>query len=174
MRARTSRRRGPQRVWGCRSRRSGSGRRRRGGAPPPRRSSASRPQPRFASSSPRSPALLRRRPVHPSHRLADSPEWGVPAPATLRRLFPMRPVSVAIAAVPNPPLTTTSESLVESYRRLAEVFHHVLSEQSLDSLLDRIADPLSELVPYEGLSIYEADEARRLLIPVLARDQWAD
>src|SRR5690349_6020027 len=86
----------------------------------------------------------------------------------------MRPASAAIAAVPDPPITTTPESLVESYRRLAEVFHHVLSEQSLDSLLDRIADTLSELVPYEGLSIYEADEARRLLIPVLARDQWAD
>ncbi len=61
------------------------------------------------------------------------------------------------------------EALVESYRRLAEVFHEVLSEQSLDALLDRIAETLAELMPYEALHIYEADEARRELIPVLAR-----
>ena len=63
------------------------------------------------------------------------------------------------------------EALVESYRRLAEVFHHVLSEQSLDALLDRVADTLGELMPYEALHVYEADEARRELIPVLARSQ---
>ena len=31
------------------------------------------------------------------------------------------------------------DPLVESYRRLADVFHEVLSEQSLDDLLERIA-----------------------------------
>src|SRR6476661_9450448 len=61
------------------------------------------------------------------------------------------------------------EALVESYRRLAEVFHEVMSEQSLDALLDRIAVTLAELMPYEALHIYEADEARRELVPVLAR-----
>jgi diguanylate cyclase (GGDEF)-like protein len=64
--------------------------------------------------------------------------------------------------------------LVESYRRLAEVFHDVLSEQSLDNLLDRIADTLAELVPYDALHIYEADGARRELVPRLARTEWAD
>jgi diguanylate cyclase (GGDEF)-like protein len=63
------------------------------------------------------------------------------------------------------------EALVESYRRLAEVFHHVLSEQSLDALLDRIADTLADLMPYEALHIYEADENRRVLVPMLARTQ---
>ncbi len=67
-----------------------------------------------------------------------------------------------------------AEDLVESYRRLADVFHHVLSEQSLDALLDRVADTLAELVPYDALHIYEAHEARRVLIPVLARSEWAD
>jgi hypothetical protein len=38
------------------------------------------------------------------------------------------------------------EALVESYRRLAEVFHHVLSAESLDTLLDRIADTLGDLM----------------------------
>src|SRR5437588_12556049 len=63
------------------------------------------------------------------------------------------------------------EALVESYRRLAEVFHHVLSEQSLDTLLDRIADTLADLMPYEALHIYEANEDRRVLVPMLARTQ---
>jgi diguanylate cyclase (GGDEF)-like protein len=66
------------------------------------------------------------------------------------------------------------DALVESYRRLADVFHDVLGEQSLDALLDRIADALADLVPHDSLTIYEADEPRRLLIPVWARDKWAD
>ena len=66
------------------------------------------------------------------------------------------------------------DALVESYRRLADVFHDVLAEQSLDALLERIADALAELVPHDTLTIYEADEPRRMLIPVLARDEWAD
>jgi diguanylate cyclase (GGDEF)-like protein len=64
--------------------------------------------------------------------------------------------------------------LVESYRRLADVFHEVLAEQSLDALLDRIADALSDLIPHDSLTIYEADEPRRVLQPVWARDKWAD
>ena len=64
------------------------------------------------------------------------------------------------------------EALVESYRRLAEVFHHVLSEQSLDTLLERIADTLRDLVPYEELSVYEANEDARVLVPVLARGEY--
>jgi diguanylate cyclase (GGDEF)-like protein len=66
------------------------------------------------------------------------------------------------------------EALVESYRRLAEVFHDVLSEQSLDALLERIADTLAELVPYESATIYEADEERRVLVPMLARGNYVD
>jgi diguanylate cyclase (GGDEF)-like protein len=66
------------------------------------------------------------------------------------------------------------DALVESYRRLADVFHDVLAEQSLDALLDRIADALADLVPHDSLTIYEADEPRRVLTPVWARDKWAD
>ena len=63
---------------------------------------------------------------------------------------------------------------VEPYRRLAEIFHDVLSEQSLDALLERIADALAELIPYEDVHIYAADEVKRELYPVLARSKWAD
>jgi diguanylate cyclase (GGDEF)-like protein len=61
------------------------------------------------------------------------------------------------------------EVLVESYRRLAEVFHDVLAEQSLEAVLERIATTLSELMPFEALHVYEADEGRRELVPILAR-----
>ncbi|MGH2697953.1 MAG: diguanylate cyclase [Actinomycetota bacterium] len=63
---------------------------------------------------------------------------------------------------------------LDSYRRLADVFHHVLSEQSLDALLERIADTLKDLLQYDTLIIYTADEARRVLVPVLARDQYVE
>ncbi len=66
------------------------------------------------------------------------------------------------------------DSLVQSYRQLADVFHDILSEQSLDNLLERIADTLAELVPHDTLSIYQADEGQTVLIPVLARDTWAE
>ncbi len=66
------------------------------------------------------------------------------------------------------------EALVESYRRLAEVFHHVLSAESLDTLLDRIADTLRDLMPYEALHVYEADEEARELLPILARGEYED
>src|SRR5436190_3743036 len=66
-------------------------------------------------------------------------------------------------------------ALVESYRRLAAVFHDVLSEQSPEALLDRIADTLAELIPYQDMHIYEADEKRRELLPVFARSAaWAE
>jgi diguanylate cyclase (GGDEF)-like protein len=70
--------------------------------------------------------------------------------------------------------SSTSLALVESYRRLADVFHDVLSEQSLDALLERIADTVSELIPHDDLAFYEADEATRELRGVLARGDYAD
>jgi diguanylate cyclase (GGDEF)-like protein len=76
-------------------------------------------------------------------------------------------------ASPRPTLTRV-DTLVDSYRRLADVFHDVLSEQRLNSLLDRIADTLADLVPYDAFTIYQADETRRCLIPLMARDTWAD
>jgi len=66
-----------------------------------------------------------------------------------------------------------AESLVESYQLLADVFHDVLSEQSLDGLLDRIANALTRLIPYDDMHIYEVDMAKREMIPRLARSRWA-
>jgi len=92
----------------------------------------------------------------------------------------MRHLSAA-AAVPataqnghQEPAAARSEALVQSYRQLADVFHDILSEHSLDNLLERIADTLAELVPHDTLSFYQADEAQTILIPVFARDKWAE
>jgi diguanylate cyclase (GGDEF)-like protein len=63
---------------------------------------------------------------------------------------------------------TASSTLVESYRRLADVFHEVLSEQSLDLLLERVARTLDALVPNDGMTFYEADEGTRRLHAVFA------
>jgi diguanylate cyclase len=75
---------------------------------------------------------------------------------------------------PTVPEAPRADSLVQSYRQLADVFHDILSEHSLDNLLERIADTLADLVPHDTLSIYQADDAQSVLIPVLARDKWAE
>jgi diguanylate cyclase (GGDEF)-like protein len=74
---------------------------------------------------------------------------------------------------PRPAVSLVQASSAEPYRRLAEIFHDVLSEDDPRALLERIADTLAELIPYEDVHIYEADEARRELTPVLARSKWA-
>ncbi|HUG63713.1 MAG TPA: diguanylate cyclase [Gaiellaceae bacterium] len=79
-----------------------------------------------------------------------------------------------IGPTPRPHVSLIKAGDAEPYRRLAEIFHDVLSEQSLDALLERIADTLAELIPYEDVHIYEADESQRKLTPVLARSEWAD
>ena len=80
------------------------------------------------------------------------------------------PPSLTLAAPPD----EQEDALATSYRRLSDVFHDLLSEQSLDALLDRIFDAVSDLVPCDTLTIYQADEARRLLVPLTARDCWAE
>ncbi|MDQ3963809.1 MAG: GAF domain-containing protein [Actinomycetota bacterium] len=68
----------------------------------------------------------------------------------------------------------TSLTRPDSYERLSDVFHQLLSEQGLDAVLETIADHLGELVPVDSLTIYQANVAERMLVPVLARDQWAE
>jgi len=83
-------------------------------------------------------------------------------------------VSGAAHATPQSSSRAHPGGLIESYRRLADVFHEVLSEQTHSTVLERIADSLADVIPYDAFTIYQADEARRLLIPVMARDCWAD
>src|SRR5438105_1195044 len=63
---------------------------------------------------------------------------------------------------------------VESYKRLADVFHQLLAERELDTLLEQVAETLGDIVPYDTLTVYEAEEVARELVAVYARDRWAD
>ena len=109
---------------------------------------------------------LRRTPPGGPSRHMDEPARPVPDLGAPRIRL------VAADDVPTPGLGATASA--DSYRRLADVFHDLLSEQSLDSLLVRIADTLEEIVPYEALHIYEADEPKRHLVPALVRSDYAD
>jgi diguanylate cyclase (GGDEF)-like protein len=84
-----------------------------------------------------------------------------------------------VAPAKSPPAAPDAAShdafgTVASLRRLADIFHLVLSEQDLDRLLERIADALQDLVPYDALTIYEADPTERELVAVLTRDPYGD
>src|SRR5881392_4311326 len=92
----------------------------------------------------------------------------------MRHLFAAAAPAYPLDAGSGEPAAPRPETLVQSYRQLADVFHEILSEHTLDNLLERVADTLAELVPHDTLSIYQADEAQAVLIPVLARDKWAD
>ena len=95
-------------------------------------------------------------------------------PAAPPSMSLVTPRDEAGRAAPEPEHGGVNGTGVEPYRRLAEIFHDVLSEESLDALLERIADALADLVPYEDVHIYQADEAKRELTPVLARSKWAN
>jgi len=84
------------------------------------------------------------------------------------------PAAIAVAARGGGDDAAASLALVESYRRLADVFHDVLSEQSLDALLERIANTVGDLIPHDDLAFYEADEVTRKLRGVFARGEYAD
>src|SRR2546423_12517324 len=83
---------------------------------------------------------------------------------------PVRQLNL-IRAVPPP---APSAGGVESYKRLADVFHQLLAEQELDTLLEQVAATLAELVPYDTLTVYETEEPARELVAVYARDRWAE
>ena len=100
-----------------------------------------------------------------SDESVETPRMSDPAPKS-----PESPESIESPA--RPQMSLVSSGSAEPYRRLAEIFHDVLSEDNPTALLERIADTLAELIPYEDVHIYEADEAKRELIPVLARSKW--
>lgn len=76
--------------------------------------------------------------------------------------------------LPEDGVAPPAPELVESYRRLADIFHEVLAEESLEAVLVRIGDTLADLIPHDMLTIYEADEVHGILAPMLVRDEYAD
>ena len=82
----------------------------------------------------------------------------------------VRPTPLLRPLPEDAPLPTAVPELVDSYRRLADVFHEVLAEQSLDALLVRIADALHDLIPHDTLTIYDIQQPDTLLAPCHPRN----
>lgn len=58
---------------------------------------------------------------------------------------------------------------LRAYERLADVLPRLLAKESLDSLLEAIADIVDELIPCSGMLIYEVRESDGALVPLLSR-----
>jgi diguanylate cyclase (GGDEF)-like protein len=67
-----------------------------------------------------------------------------------------------------------SELAVPEEHVLWNIAHLLASEHSQERVLEAVADALADLVPHDSLIVYQADLALRQLLPVLARDQYAD
>lgn len=61
-----------------------------------------------------------------------------------------------------------------SYETLVDISRMLLVSVTPDDLFDRISTELNRLVPVDALTIYRVDEVNREIVPVHARDQWAD
>src|SRR5205823_640012 len=57
---------------------------------------------------------------------------------------------------------------------LSEIAQLLLSEESADRVFEAVADALSQLVPYDTLSLYQADNPLRVRRPVLVRDAFVE
>ena len=62
----------------------------------------------------------------------------------------------------------------DSQRRLLRINERLLSTLDQADVLETIADGLRDVVAYDNLSIYRADQAERVMLPVLTREQHAD
>ena len=63
---------------------------------------------------------------------------------------------------------------LQSQRRLLEINERLLSTLDQQHVLETIADGLRSVVHYDNLSIYRADAANRVMVPVLTRERHAE
>ncbi len=63
---------------------------------------------------------------------------------------------------------------LDSQRRLLEINEQLLGTLDQESVFELIADGLKSVVHYDNLSIYRADHAQGILMPVLVREQHAE
>ena len=61
-----------------------------------------------------------------------------------------------------------------SYETLFDISRMLLVSVTQDELFERISSELNRLVPVDALTIYHVDEVASQIVPVHARDQWAD
>ena len=66
------------------------------------------------------------------------------------------------------------ERRLASQRQLLAITERVLLTRDRDAIFDAIADTLAEVVPHDTLTIYQVDRAARCLVPILARDPYAE
>src|SRR4051812_22760635 len=102
---------------------------------------------------------------------------GQRAPARMRPKVSPPSSAPALAPAPadaRPATPADAERQLASYRQLVEVAHLLLVHGSLDEVLNRVGDALQRLIAVDAMTIYVADTERRVLEPVLSRDDWAD
>ncbi|MEP7158331.1 MAG: EAL domain-containing protein [Chloroflexota bacterium] len=66
------------------------------------------------------------------------------------------------------------ERRLASQRDLLEITERLLLTRDRSAIFDSIADTLAEVVPHDTLTIYLVDRAAGHLVPILARDPYAD
>ncbi|HET7676648.1 MAG TPA: GAF domain-containing protein [Candidatus Limnocylindrales bacterium] len=66
------------------------------------------------------------------------------------------------------------ERQLATQRQLLTISEGLLKTRDPSGVFEAIADTLSEVVPYDTLTIYLVDRAQEVLVPVLARDQYAE
>lgn len=74
-------------------------------------------------------------------------------------------------------LTTRTAELArraESQRKLLEVNQRLLWTLETGDVLESIASGLNEVVPHDNISIYRADHARQVMVPVLVHETYAE
>ncbi|MGZ3631343.1 MAG: diguanylate cyclase domain-containing protein [Candidatus Limnocylindrales bacterium] len=65
------------------------------------------------------------------------------------------------------------ERQLANQRQLLAITERLLKTRDNEGTLEAMADTLAEVVPHDTLTIYLVDQANQVLVPVLARDQWA-
>jgi diguanylate cyclase (GGDEF)-like protein len=70
--------------------------------------------------------------------------------------------------------SVSSNEVARSYKHLAQIYHDLLSLDSLDELLERLVGTVRRLIPVSSVLIVEADTPRRELIPLRADGVWPE
>jgi diguanylate cyclase (GGDEF)-like protein/excisionase family DNA binding protein len=66
------------------------------------------------------------------------------------------------------------ERRVASQRQLLAITERLLVQRERGAVFEAIADTLAEVVPHDTLTIYLVDHAAGCLVPILARDEYAE
>jgi GAF domain-containing protein len=61
-----------------------------------------------------------------------------------------------------------------SYRQLAEIYHDLLSRDSLEQVLDRLVKTVTRLIPVESILLAETCADEGVLRPLVAEGTWPD